>query len=39
MRAWTNSDIDALVIPERRVPDPGQLPPPVLDSGPIPKQS
>jgi 4-amino-4-deoxy-L-arabinose transferase-like glycosyltransferase len=39
MRAWTNGDIDALVIPERRVPDPGQLPPPVLDSGPISKQS
>jgi 4-amino-4-deoxy-L-arabinose transferase-like glycosyltransferase len=38
MRAWNNGDIDALVIPERRIPDPNLLPPPALDSGLISKQ-
>ena len=38
MRAWKNGDIDALVIPERRIADPSLLPPPALDSGPISKQ-
>jgi 4-amino-4-deoxy-L-arabinose transferase-like glycosyltransferase len=38
MRAWNNGDIDALVIPERRIPDPGLLPLPTIDSGPISKQ-
>jgi 4-amino-4-deoxy-L-arabinose transferase-like glycosyltransferase len=38
MRAWSNGDIDALVIPERRIPDPSLLPLPALDSGPISKQ-
>jgi 4-amino-4-deoxy-L-arabinose transferase-like glycosyltransferase len=38
MRAWNNGDIDALVVPERRIPDPSLLPFPTLDSGPISKQ-
>ena len=39
MRAWNNGDLDALVIPERRITNPGMLPPPTLDSGPISKQN
>jgi 4-amino-4-deoxy-L-arabinose transferase-like glycosyltransferase len=39
MRAWNNGDLDALVIPERRIANPGMLPPPTLDSGPISKQN
>jgi hypothetical protein len=39
MRAWNNGDLDALVIPERRITDPSLLPPPTLDSGPISKQN
>jgi 4-amino-4-deoxy-L-arabinose transferase-like glycosyltransferase len=38
MRAWANGDLDALVIPERRITDPNLFPAPKLDSGPISKQ-
>ena len=38
MRAWNNGDLDALVIPERRITDWSLLPHPSLDSGGISKQ-
>ena len=38
MRAWNNGDLDALVIPERRITDRSLLPHPSLDSGTISKQ-
>ena len=39
MRAWSTGELDALVIPERRITNPDLLPPPRLDSGPISKQN
>lgn len=38
IRDLKNGEIDALVLPERRITDQSQLPPPALDSGPISKQ-
>jgi 4-amino-4-deoxy-L-arabinose transferase-like glycosyltransferase len=38
MREWSNGELDALVVPERRIEDLSALPAPALDSGPISKQ-